>query len=262
MNTIKIVRDEDAESPRTNRNSNQGIMVYYDKKYILGDIPTDDLRNYKLDLIEKEVGTLNTWIEKLPPINYDNREAYIDRQIEIESKVDEYFDRYFISKPLYLMDHSSLTIRTSPFGDRFDSGLVGFIYANKECIKQDMGWKRLTQDRQEFIESILADEVDTYNNYINGFVYGFEVIDESNEIIDSVYGFYGNDHKTSGMLYYFPANWYDPLKYQLVDEQGDKVNIAMHKEGLESFNDIPSADFPPKKQTKNGINRTGMELGM
>ena len=30
--------------------------------------------------------------------------------------------------PLYLYDHSGLTMSTNDFGDRWDSGCVGFIY--------------------------------------------------------------------------------------------------------------------------------------
>jgi hypothetical protein len=56
------------------------------------------------------------------------------------------------------------------------------------------------------IESIIEAEVQTYTQYVEGEVYGFQIIDEDNEVIDSCYGFYGTDFATNGMLDYIDHN--------------------------------------------------------
>lgn len=41
--------------------------------------------------------------------------------------------------PLYLYDHSGLTMSTNDFGDRWDSGCVGFIYMDKDTAMKEIG---------------------------------------------------------------------------------------------------------------------------
>ena len=41
--------------------------------------------------------------------------------------------------PLYLYDHSGLTMSTNDFGDRWDSGCVGFIYMDKDTAMREIG---------------------------------------------------------------------------------------------------------------------------
>jgi hypothetical protein len=46
--------------------------------------------------------------------------------------------------PLYLMDHSGISISTGSFGDRWDSGQVGWIVATPEKIREAFMVKRIT----------------------------------------------------------------------------------------------------------------------
>jgi hypothetical protein len=41
--------------------------------------------------------------------------------------------------PLYLYDHSGITMSYKPFGCRWDSGQVGFIYMTAQDIKKEYG---------------------------------------------------------------------------------------------------------------------------
>ena len=52
--------------------------------------------------------------------------------------------------PLFLLDHSGLTISTSPFSCPWDSGQIGFIYSDSLC------------------EEELEHQVQDYNRFING----------------------------------------------------------------------------------------------
>lgn len=44
--------------------------------------------------------------------------------------------------PLYLYDHSGITISTSPFGCQWDSGQVGFIYCSKKRFLKETGYTK------------------------------------------------------------------------------------------------------------------------
>lgn len=94
-----------------------------------------------------------------------------------------------VSLPIYLFDHSGITIATKPFSCRFDSGQVGYIYITKNEYIKEFGGKNINRKKALLI---LQSEVETYNQYIIGDVHGYEIIDNDTlETIDSCYGFYG-----------------------------------------------------------------------
>ena len=81
--------------------------------------------------------------------------------------------------PLWLYDHSGITMscgtRAYPYSDRWDSGQVGFIIVLKDRIvsarcldPNDDGWREMA------IEEMTA-EVRTYDEYLTGDVYWFQV---------------------------------------------------------------------------------------
>ena len=97
--------------------------------------------------------------------------------------------------PLYLYDHSGITMRTTPFGDPWDSGQVGIIYIERETIVSEYGWRRISSKRLEQIKTYLRSEVETYDQYLTGEVYGYQVVDADGEVKDSCWGFFGEEGK-------------------------------------------------------------------
>lgn len=97
-----------------------------------------------------------------------------------------------ISLPLFLYDHSGITMKTSPFSCPWDSGQVGFIYVTKEEIRKEFGVKLVTQKTKERVVSILRSEVEEYDQYLTGNVYGYTIVDPYGEEKDSCWGFFGN----------------------------------------------------------------------
>jgi hypothetical protein len=93
--------------------------------------------------------------------------------------------------PLYLYDHSSLSISTNPFSCKWDSGQVGFIFVSKETLRKEYGVKYITEKIIEKATVIIKNEVETYNDYLSGSVYGFTVEDVNGKEIDSCWGFFG-----------------------------------------------------------------------
>lgn len=161
--TVKIEYDEDPPNPRTDWD-NLGTMVAFHKRYNLGD-KTD----YKEDHYE-------SWDELRDAIEKNEDPAVI--------------------LPLYLHDHSGLTMRTSDFGDRWDSGQVGFIFVSKKRAREE--YKKLTAKNLGHAKKVLEGEVETYSDYLSGGVYGFVIEDEeADEELDALWGIYGLDYAKS-----------------------------------------------------------------
>ena len=69
--------------------------------------------------------------------------------------------------------------------------MVGVIYITKEKAFKEYSQKRLTKAFKARLEKYLDAEVETYDNYLTGEVYGYVVEDEQAEQIDSCWGFFG-----------------------------------------------------------------------
>lgn len=70
--------------------------------------------------------------------------------------------------PLYLYDHSGITMNTTGFSCRWDSGQVGFTFVSKEMVRKEYGVKRITKSVIEKVTKVLIGEVDTYDKYLTG----------------------------------------------------------------------------------------------
>jgi len=101
--------------------------------------------------------------------------------------------------PLYLYDHSGLTINTTPFSCPWDSGQVGFILVPKENLLKEFGGKRMTKKLKEKALNIALGDVEVYDQYLRGEVYGY-VVTKNGEDFDSCWGYYGYDFEISGLL--------------------------------------------------------------
>jgi len=163
--TLKISQDEYPESPRTW--DNMAKFICFHKRYNLGD---------KHDYTH---GDYEGWDEMAEAIKRNEKAVIV--------------------KPLYMYDHSGLTISTSPFSCPWDSGRIGFVIVTRKAILECFGVKRITKAILERAEKNLEGEVKTYDQYLTGDVYGFQ-LEEDGEVIDSCSGFYGSDFKTNGIL--------------------------------------------------------------
>ena len=154
---IKVDYDYNPMNPR--EWDNLGTMICFHRGYSLGD-----KHNYNH-------GDYNSWEEM--------KEAIIENE------------NVHTILPLYLYDHSGITISTSPFGDRWDSGQVGWIFISKNKVKKE----GIDESK---VEEYLEGEVKDYDKYLTGEVYSYKVYEintcslghQHEEIIDSCCGFY------------------------------------------------------------------------
>jgi hypothetical protein len=109
---------------------------------------------------------------------------------EIESIIE---DKEMVYLPVYAYIHSGVMLNTGGFSCPWDSGMSGVIAVSKDKIRQEYNTKRITQKILEQVTSRLKAEVEEFSKYLNGEVYGFQVKDESGDIVESCYGFYSEE---------------------------------------------------------------------
>lgn len=117
--------------------------------------------------------------------------------------------------PLYAYEHSNVSLSISddyPFNDKWDAGQIGIIVVTRNSMKDLMDYSNLTKKRAENLTKLVESEIEIFNDYLNGNVYGFELLEtkkcnlnhEHYELIDSCWGFYGHDFETNGISDYVP----------------------------------------------------------
>ncbi len=158
MQRLKIVRDDNAESPRETY-TNLGLMVCWKRGYRFGD--------------EQPKSDPSDWLTEYTA---ENPQAVI--------------------LPLYVYEHGGVRMRCGAFADPWDSGPVGYIVAGSEAFK-DVGLDASTEADRAKMAEILTSEVETYDAYLTGDVWGFVVEEirtcdlghEHAEVVDSCWGF-------------------------------------------------------------------------
>lgn len=152
------------------------------KGYTICIISDDDPMNPRTEF--DNLGTIVTW---------HRRYNLGDNQPDIEPKewLTENVNEIKCILPVYMYEHSGITISVSSFNDSWDSGQLGFIYVTKEKLKQQ-GLQDKTIDE---IKAYLTGEIKMYDQYLTGNVYGYEIYYNDN-CIDSCWGYFGNDHES------------------------------------------------------------------
>lgn len=232
--TLKIMTDDSPESPRNW--DNVCTMVCFHRRYTLGD-------NHSYDNGDEFFEDI---LHNICEMEYEEFEELSTRE---KYKLACESDKVYIQE-LNLYDHSGLTISTSsgyPYNDSWDAGCVGWIYVSKEKAMEQYGgipekdeegnfirishehpdgsvtysteYTPITEENwKEVAKYHMDNEVETYDQYLRGDVYGFtltkksikqdicphcgEVIKEYEveEDVDSCWGFYGDCIEDNGIL--------------------------------------------------------------
>lgn len=153
--TVEIINDTDPLNPREDWD-NAGVMICSHRRYTLGD-------------------------EQFDP-EYFEGWADLEKHLRKERNA-------VIVLPLGLYDHSGITMYVGDTHDYWDGGQVGFIYIDKETVDKEWGGDL------EKAEQCLRGEVQTYNQYLTGDVWGYRIINPKNdEEVDSCWGFFGLEY--------------------------------------------------------------------
>lgn len=133
--------------------------------------------------------------------------------------------------PLYLYDHSGITMNTGGFSCPWDSGQVGWIYADHDMTKKEYG--EVTPETLAKAESLLQSEVEEYDYYLTGQCYGFKLYEGDAEI-ESRWGFLGDMHDVKKYIKeYLPSeceNIIDALEFQYDIDEDEYLEQALEDE--------------------------------
>jgi hypothetical protein len=194
---IEIYPDSDPESPR--KWDNIGTMICFHRRYNLGD--------------KHSFGSPD----------------------DFQEFMDENKDSIAVILPIYMYDHSGITIstsRTGQYADRWDSGQIGYIYVTKDKVKEEYGE---ADDAIEKATSYLEGEIETYDQYLTGEVYGY-IINGSCVDGDSCWGYYGEKtaietarEEIDGLILYH-----------------EKQLVEYNEIGLEGYMVLPPYPFDPE----------------
>lgn len=194
--TLLIHQDQFAQSPR--EDDNLGTMVCFHPQYGLGDehafANSDD---FLLSLLADTLGD-----EDAADFFRDKVQNWLNLEAMGQGAYDRAVDAVLVEKireqhiilPLYLYDHSGITMNTTGFSCPWDSGQVGWIYAAKKDIPEEIGDKNPATSKWEHAEAALKQEVDEYDHFLSGDCYGFELYRSGKEV-DSCWGFVGGLEK-------------------------------------------------------------------
>lgn len=173
--------------------------------------------------------------------------------------------------PLYLLDHSHLSLSIVDFNDRWDSGQIGFAFLTAENQKDLVGAYDITDLHEASLE-VLKQELEVYEGWMNGEAYSIMVEDvNTGETIDNIGGFYGTDFSANGLDDYIPEEFvedvYKTLSMyfpSLEKEQSktieDPQKVGKGKEGDTEKKMEASKEMPKQIKIQDPKKKGGMKL--
>ncbi len=129
-------------------------MICFHRRYLLGD--RHDYRN-KDEFMKTFCHTISAVILKRQMSSYPTLTAglsFLSRPFLLKKMRDDVIiselEKDHVILPVFLLDHSGLAISTLPFGDPWDSGQVGWIYADRNTVIEEYGeWSAASRQKTE-----------------------------------------------------------------------------------------------------------------
>lgn len=207
---VQVRTDQDPSDPRAEWD-NVGVMFCKHRRHQLGDEGADDpfeeVTIYDLGGYEIEEHDLNVvqellgeWLNNVFPdrdktdedfvradaayrwVSGQSREPFANERTEHRLR-----DDIAIILPIYAYEHGGITISHGSFSCQWDSGQLGWHYVAKKALESEFGGD------EEKAKKCLEAELEIYDNYLQGNVWGFTIEDEEGDDVDSCWGFYGDD---------------------------------------------------------------------
>jgi hypothetical protein len=135
LSRMEIWRDDDSENPR--KWSNTFTLWTGNSRYLSSDKDAEDPRTVEGTKVE-------------------------------EAK----YKKGLFAIPLYAYIHSGMALSLHPFSCKWDSGVIGFLYCDKEKFKKENGLKRFNAKRAL---EIAEGEISTLQDFIDGNVFGYTI---------------------------------------------------------------------------------------
>ena len=158
--TIKIYHDEDAQGPNEFEDDNGVLIVTTRNRYF--DVTPKDWSADELDAIFKASNT--------------KKRMYAHNG-----------ERYHV-RPLFAYVHSAVALslgRNGQFSDPWDSGCIGAVLIKTGIVGHG---------RKHGVDACARGHVESWNQYLSGDVWFYQVLNQNGDIVDSCGGFYGLDY--------------------------------------------------------------------
>lgn len=169
--TMRLDRDEDAENPRVAFDNLFSLAIWHHGRPMLD-----------------ATGSSDTFLERLAVEAEPDVEAELDNATspgEYDATLMAALRRHYYIQPVHCYEHGSVAYSIYPFGDPFDSGQCGWIYVARDKIRA--AYPSSYPD----VDHLMLCELGEYEAWRNGDVWGYVIMSESGNEVESSYGFYG-----------------------------------------------------------------------
>lgn len=197
----RILLDPEPSNPRKEFDHIATIHAAH-RRYNLGDVEVNDIDDsfYKLS---QEDGVKITCEYCGRDLSYDGNGGWDDDREEDYDECDsddspehDFYGRkirYHKPKatgvtifPVFMYEHSGITISMGAFSCPWDSGQLGIIYITDKQAKEAWGEEVTAEQIKECCEA----EIKEYDAYLTGMVFGYIIENEDEDEIESCWGFY------------------------------------------------------------------------
>lgn len=187
---------------------NLGRMVCWHSRYSLGDeepkcTPEEFFRNLAMEVDDTVERRIEYWENGRgwQMLLQKNRDTAVEEcEATVEGIIEKALKKHVVMLDLYLYDHSGITMRTTPFSCPWDSGQVGYIYVVREDVLKEFSAKILTPALRKKAVEIMQGEVEVYDQYLTGEVYGYMIRKKGEDWEGGCWGFYGDIHDQGGLI--------------------------------------------------------------
>ena len=122
---------------------------------------------------------------------YNPQKHRMDEIVWFDEEGNWHVDDDYIYVRMYMYEHGGITVWSSREPQRcgWDSGLFGIYAVHKDKAAKEFG-DVSNPENYERVMSCLEAEVEDWDTYFRGEVYGYAIEDENGAEIDSCWGFY------------------------------------------------------------------------
>lgn len=169
--TIALWPDEDTENPLTSYDQ-LGVLGHWHKRSNVGTV------DFRLEYLASHVGWQEATFRFVNKIEKDGG----------------------VVLPVGLLEHGSKHLYIGAGGHPqdpggWDSGQVGFIWAEADQIRSWFQVKKITKAIRAKAEEALRQQVQTYDDYLNGRIVHFTIKDAKGNVVGDCGGYYPTEGK-------------------------------------------------------------------
>jgi hypothetical protein len=181
---VRIFQDEDAPNPREEF-ENLGEMVCWHRNFILGDKKLNPRKYAPREFVLWDL------LNECPDEREDMITALGEQSDEVTMEMAMAMaEKFYVIAPCWLYDHGGVSMSRGS-QCMWDSGQVGFQYISLRKLRETYGADLTEEQLRELGKKVLDEELEAYDQYLRGDVYGYVIEDADGIEVDSCWGYFG-----------------------------------------------------------------------